>query len=106
MPGNTAFGSVMLSPFAVILIPQSREKDLRSSLMVNSAKHPGIFSALFELSNAGILLPRLRDQNDRRWRFPLRMTNNPYEKPGVGIQVFLLVTRHSSLVTSACGEDR
>jgi hypothetical protein len=34
----------MLSPFA--------------SLRVNSAKHPGIFFALIELSNAGILLPQ------------------------------------------------
>ena len=41
---HTTFGSVMLSPFA--------------SLRVNSAKHPGIFFALIELSNAGILLPQ------------------------------------------------
>ena len=32
--------AVMLIPFAVILIPQVREKDLCSSLRVNSAKHP------------------------------------------------------------------
>jgi hypothetical protein len=29
----------MLSPFAVILIPQSREKNLALPLRVNSAKH-------------------------------------------------------------------
>lgn len=27
-------------------------------------------------------------QNDRRWRFPLRMTDNPYDKP-VGIASFI-----------------
>jgi hypothetical protein len=31
--------AVIPSPFAVILIPQSREKDLLSSLRINSAKH-------------------------------------------------------------------
>jgi len=33
------FQAVIPSPFAVILIPQSREKDLRISLRVNSARN-------------------------------------------------------------------
>ena len=40
------------------------------------------FFALIELSNAGIL--RFA-QNDRRWPFPLRMTNNPYQLSHAGV---------------------
>jgi hypothetical protein len=36
---NNTVGSVIASPFAAILIPQSREKDLCSSLRVNSPKN-------------------------------------------------------------------
>ena len=39
---------------AVILIPQSREKDLRSCFFFNELR-----------TTAGMLLPRLRDQHDR-----------------------------------------
>ena len=42
------------SPFAVILIPQSREKDLRISLRVNSARDlaPSIFNAVRDSSSS------------------------------------------------------
>ena len=46
---------VILSPFAVML---SEAKHLALPLRVNSAKNPGSFFALIELSNAGILLPQ------------------------------------------------
>ena len=46
------------------------------SVILSEAKNPGISFALIELSNAGIL--RFA-QNDRRWPFLLRMTNNPYK---------------------------
>jgi hypothetical protein len=60
----------MLSPSLVILIPQSREKNPRSSLKVNSAKHPGSFSYFVGPKEiAEILLPPLRDQDDRRFIF-------------------------------------
>jgi len=56
---------------------QSSTDTIFGSVMLSAAKHPGIFSALFELTNAGIL--RFA-QNDRRWHFALRMTNNLYEE--------------------------
>jgi hypothetical protein len=73
---DTTFGSVMLSPFARFTLSEA------NGLRVNSAKHPRIFFALIELSNAGILRPPRRTQNHRRWRFALRMTNNPYDMRG------------------------
>jgi hypothetical protein len=51
--------------------------ELVPCVILSVARHPGIFSGLIELSTAGILRPPRRTQNDRRWRFRLRMTNDP-----------------------------
>jgi hypothetical protein len=63
----------MLSPFAVILIPQSREKDLRSSLRVNSAKHPCSLSPdasrRKQLQRSFARPKARRAQDDRRLQF-------------------------------------
>jgi hypothetical protein len=48
---HTTFGSFMLSPFAQFTPSEAR------GLRVNYAKHPGIFSAMIEPSDAGALLP-------------------------------------------------
>jgi hypothetical protein len=58
---------VILSPSLVIL---SAAKNLRSSLRVDPAKDLRGFFRLNEIrKTAGILLPRLRDQNDRSEAF-------------------------------------
>ena len=49
-------------PFAVILIPQSREKDLCSSLRVNSARNLAVVWG--GRNQSEIPLPQLRDRND------------------------------------------
>jgi hypothetical protein len=57
----------MLSPSPVILIPQSREKNLRSSLRVNSAKHLcSLWDAAERKNNCRDSSPRqVGAQNDR-----------------------------------------
>src|SRR5208337_4665517 len=60
--------AVIPSPFAVILSPQSREKDLRSWLRVNSARNlaPSILNAVQDSSSSRV---RGTPRNDRPNRF-------------------------------------
>ena len=70
-------------PFAVILIPQSREKDLALPAQGKLREESPHLKAQSVRKNAGILrgvYPERseRAQNDRQWGYALRMTDIAY----------------------------